>query len=383
MRKLFCLLLICTAAFFEGCERKVPAAPAALPEVRGVKLRSLPFTPSQLVIAEVKPMDEVNLVARVEGFLRKRHFKEGARVKKGQLLFEIEPELYQAKVKAAQAKLTKARVASKNADTDYKRQRQLLSTKAVSERSFDRVEAAKLESDADVKNAEAELEIARQNLSYTRITAPFDGVVGLSNFSDGNLVNANSGTLATVVKNDVMRVEFVVSELQLLNLLHRRKNAARDFKFELITQDGKVYPHPGKISFWDNKVNTSTGTFRIQAEFPNTNGALTAGMFGRVRMTSLKAQQALIVPEEALMVDQAGEYLYTVSADGTVSRRNVKIAYREKGFAAVKSGVKSGMIVIDSGVQHVRPGGKCKVQLHEPAFKNSAVKTVPPGKKNK
>ena len=185
------------------------------------------------------------------------------------------------------------------------------------------------------------------------------------------------------MKNDVVRVEFVVSELQLLNLLHRRKDAAGNFKFELITQDGKVYPHPGKISFWDNKVNTSTGTFRIQAEFPNTNGALTAGMFGRVRMTSLKPQQALIVPEEALMVDQAGEYLYTVAADGTVARRNVTVAYREKGFAAVKSGVKAGEVVIDAGVQHVRPGGKCKAQLHEPVFGNAAVKAVTTGKKKK
>ena len=383
MRKIIGALLIGAAAFFAGCDRKAPAAPAALPEVRALKLKMLPFTPSQVVIAEVKPMDEVNLVARVEGFLRKRHFKEGARVKKGELLFEIEPELYQAKVKAAQAKLVRARVVSRNADTDYKRQRRLLSTKAVSERSFDKVEAAKLEADADVRSAEAELEIARQNLSYTRITAPFDGVIGLSNFSDGNLVNANSGTLATVVKNDVVRVEFVVSELQLLNLLHRRKDAAGNFKFELITQDGKVYPYPGKISFWDNKVNTSTGTFRIQAEFPNPDGTLTAGMFGRVRMTSLQAQKALIVPEEALMVDQAGEYLYTVAADGTVSRRNVTVAYREKGFAAVKSGVKAGEVVIDAGVQHVRPGGKCKVQLHEPVFGNAAVKAVTTGKKKK
>ena len=356
---------------FCGCDRKAPPQSVALPEVRGIKVSLLPYNPAQVVIAEVKASDEVNLVARVEGFLKKRYFHEGSRVKKGALLFEIEPELYQAKVKAAQAKLTRAQVVQKNADTDYRRQRQLLSTKAVSERTFDKVEAAKLEADADVKSAEAELEIARKNLSYTRITAPFDGVIGLSNYSEGNLVNAGSGTLATIVKNDVMRVEFSVSELQLLRNLKQKKNAIDNFKFELITQDGKVYPYAGKVSFWDNKVNTGTGTFLIQAEFPNPKGALTAGMFGRIRMTLLKAPKGLIVPLESLAVDQAGEYLYAVSPDGKVSRRNVTIEYRGKDFAVVKSGIKAGDVIIDAGLQHVRPGAKCKVQLHD--FKISKV----------
>ena len=368
MLKIIGAFLICATAFFAGCDRKAPAAPAALPEVRALKLKMLPYTPSQVVIAEVKPMDEVNLVARVEGFLRKRHFKEGARVKKGELLFEIEPELYRARVKAAQAKLTRARVAAKNADTDYRRQRQLLTTKAVSERTFDRVEAAKLEADADVKSAEAELEIAQKDLSYTRITAPFDGVVGLSNYSEGNLVNAASGTLATLVRNDIVRVEFSVSELQLLKMLDRTGAGRDDFKFELITQDGKVYPEKGKLSFWDNKVNTGTGTFRIQAEFPNPQRHLTPGMFGRIRMTLLKPRKGVIVPEEALMVDQAGEYLYTVAPDGRVARRNVQASYREKGFAVIKNGLKAGEVIIDAGTQHVRPGAKCRVKLHELAF---------------
>ena len=376
-----CCCLLALAVILTGCGKKNAPAPAPLPEVKGVKLRLLPYNPGQQVIAEVKASDEVNLVARVEGFLQKRNFAEGSRVKKGQVLFEIEPELYQAKVKAAEAKLTRAKVVQKNADTDYRRQRQLLTTKAVSERTFDKVEASKLEADADVKSAEAELEIARKNLSYTKITAPFDGQMGLSNYSEGNLVNSSSGTLATIVNNDVVRVEFVVSELNLLKELKQKKNAVDNFKFELITQDGKVYPFPGKISFWDNKVNTSTGTFRIQAEFPNPNHTLTAGMFGRVRITLLKNAQGIIVPEEALMVDQAGEYLYIVAADGSVSRRNVKVSYRSNGFAVIESGVKAGETVIDSGIQHVRPGAKCKVQLHELEWRSSTVKSRNNGEK--
>ena len=383
MRKLLCLFAAVSAFLFAGCEPEKKAVPAPLPEVKAVKLKKVPVNRSQIVIAQVKALDEVNLVARVEGFLRKRYFKEGSRVKKGTLLFEIEPELYQAKVKAAEAQLTRARVAQKNADTDYKRQRQLLMTKSVSERTFDKVEATKLEADADVKNAEASLEIAKQDLSYTRICAPFDGVIGLSNYSDGNLVNSASGSLATIVRNDLVRVEFVVSELQLLKVLKQKKNAVENFKFELITQDGKVYPVPGKISFWDNKVNTSTGTFRIQAEFANPNGTLTPGMFGRIRMTARNAQAQIVVPEEALMSDQAGDYLYCAAPDGTVSRNNVTIDFRENGFAVIKSGVKPGDVVIDAGIQHVRPGGKCKVQLHELAWRSAAPETKGSGDKAK
>lgn len=381
MRKICFLAAAVLSLLFAGCDRKAPAPAPQLPSVKAVAAAEHTYSPSQVVIAEVKPFDEVNLVARVEGFLRKRCFTEGSRVKKGALLFEIEPELYQAKVKAAQAKLTKARVAQKNADTDYKRQRQLLTTKAVSERTFDRIEANKLEADADVKSAEADLEIAQRDLSYTKITAPFDGVVGLSNYSVGNLVNSSSGTLATVVKNDVVRVEFVVSELQLLNMIEKNAKAKDNFKFELLTQDGKLYPYPGKIAFWDNKVNVNTGTFRIQAEFPNPKGMLTAGMFGRVRFSPQKGGKGLIIPEEALMVDQAGEYVYVVSPDGTVSRRNIKIAYRGKDFLVVQKGLKAGEIVIDAGVQHVRPGSKCKVQLHP--FFAAAKSEKKSGKKSK
>ena len=348
-----------------GCKRKVQAASRPVPEVNAVKLQQLPYRPSTLVIAEVKAFDEVNLVARVEGYLRKRHFKEGSLVKKNQLLFEIEPEVYQARVKYAEAKLAKARAAQKNADTDYNRQRKLLTTKAVSEQNYDKAEAAKLEADAEVKSAEADLQLARQDLSYTRIFAPFDGSVGLSTYSEGNLVNSSSGTLATVVRNDPVRVEFVISELQLLFLARERAENEDPLEFKLLTQDGKEHSREGKISFWDNKVNTSTGTFRIQAEFENPEGLLTPGMFCRIRIRVRKALKGILVPEEALMMDQAGEYVYAVGPDGVVSRRNVKVSYREKGFAVTSSGVKPGDVVIDEGTQQVKPGAKARAKLHD------------------
>ena len=380
MRDLFLCFAGVFLLAFSGCDRKVPEHKTVIPEVSAIKLAPAPYSPSGVLIAEAKAFDEVNLVARVEGFLKKRLFTEGAKVKKGELLYEIEPEIYMAKVKAAQAKLTKAQAARNNADTDYKRQRQLLSAKAVSERTYDRVEAAKLEADADVKAAEAELELAKQNLAYTQIRAPFDGVIGLSNYSEGNLVNPNSGTLATVVKTDPMRVEFAISENQLLDLAGNKGDRRNRLEFRFLTQDGKIYPFPGKISFWDNKINTTTGTFRVQAQFPNPDGKLTAGMFGRILMRTKTPRKGLLIPEEALMQDQAGEYVYIITPEGTVARRNVKITYREKGMAVISSGVKAGDIVIDSGLQHVRPGGKAKAKLH---IFSGVTKDKQPEKKSK
>ena len=361
----FTLFSLAALLIGTGCNRKAQAAPRPAPEVKAVKVQKLPYRPSTLVIAEVKAFDEVNLVARVEGYLRKRLFKEGSRVKKNQLLFEIEPEVYQARVKYAEAKLAKAQATQKNADTDYNRQRKLLTTKAVSEQNYDKAEAAKLEADADVKSAEADLQLARQNLSYTKIYSPFDGNVGLSAYSEGNLVSSSSGTLATVVRNDPVRVEFVIPERLLLDIAREKDGDGDVLDFTLLTQDGKVYPHPGKISFWDNKVNTSTGTFRIQAEFRNPEGLLTTGMFCRIRIRLKNPTTGILTPEESLMVDQAGEYVYVVGSDGTVARRNVKVSYRGKGFAAISSGLKAGDVVVDEGIQQVKPGGKAKAKLRD------------------
>ena len=184
------MFLIAGAAtlLLAGCEKEAPA-PAAPPQVEVITAAEAPIAETIPAVGVAKAYDEVNLVARVEGYLVNRNFKEGQEVKKDQLLYEIEPVLYRAQVEAAEAELAKAKANLANAVEQYNRQQTLLKGDATSERAFQNAEADKLSAEADVRGCQARLETANQNLEYTRISAPFDGWVGLSAVSTGNLVN--------------------------------------------------------------------------------------------------------------------------------------------------------------------------------------------------
>ncbi|MDR0931783.1 MAG: efflux RND transporter periplasmic adaptor subunit [Victivallales bacterium] len=366
MRSRFYPIVLCIAVFvvvLNGCrEKSAPVAPKP-PTVNVVPATEGYILESSTVIAAVKADDEVNLVARVEGFLIKRLFEEGKPVKKGQLLYEIEPEIYNAKVKAAEAELEKSYANQKNANIEYERQKTLDAQDATSKRAFDNATAGKQEADAEVKGAEANLALAKQNLSYTKIFSPFDGQIGLNTYSVGNLVGQSSGTLATVVKVDPARVEFVITELELIKLLQSRKDTETpDVRIRLFLQDGTEYNQAGKISYWSNEINTSTGTLQMQAVFPNPKRELVAGMFARVTIGPAEPLHALMIPLVALMTDQAGDYVYVVDPAGKVKRCNVALGYRDKQNVVVESGLAPGDKVIVEGIQKVRPGGSATPQ---------------------
>ena len=354
-------LLLAAGVVGGGCtEEKHAAVETPLPKVEVVPATEGYIDEAATAIGELKPFNEVALVARVEGFLKKRNFEEGQLVRAGQLLYEIEPEIYEAKVKAAEGAVEKARAAKQNADGDYDRQKQLIGDDATSKRAFDNASAAKMEADAALKSAEAELALAKQNLSYTKIFAPFDGRISLSKFSEGNLVNQSSGTLASVVSVDPMRAEFVITEPDLLRLQQFRKGdkSIPPLRIRLLRQDGSEYPHQGKISYWDNRVNPTTGTFRIQAVFPNPGQDLVPGMFVKISIAPETPRKTLLIPLQAIMNDQAGEYVYVVDPSGTVVRRDIRVSFRNRRLAVVAEGLNPGEQVITSGTQKVRPGAK-------------------------
>ncbi len=356
-----------------GCrEAKKPV------EEKAVSVLTVPATPGFLLqsasaIGSVKANDEVNLVARVEGFLEKRLFEEGQSVKKGQLLYQIEPDVYAARLKAAEAALEKAKANQQNAAIEYDRQKTLVGKDATSERAFDNATATRREADAEVKSAEAELALAQRNLDYTKISAPFDGMVGLSAVSEGNLVDKSTGTLATVVSVDPVRVEFVINELDLIELQRLRVDRHMpDLRVRLFLQDGSEYGEPGEISFWDNRISSTTGTLRMQALFPNSKRQLVAGMFVRIAVGPAEPIASLLLPQTAVMTDQAGEYVYAVGADKRVVRRDIVTGYRDGGNLVVESGLEPGELVIVEGVQKVRPGS-----LAAPVADEAALKRIP------
>ncbi len=372
-----CLLPAVLCLILSGCDPK-PAPTAASPEVEVLPAAVGPVRETITAIGETKADEKVDLVARVEGFLKKRNFKEGQPVKKGDLLFEIEPEMYDAEVKAAQAGLEKSLAARKNADIDYERQSKLAKEDATSGRAYDNAAARKMEADAEVEAAEAALTKAKQNLSYTKIYAPFDGWIGLAPISEGNLVGRTSGTLASVVRTNPMRVEFVLNEMDLLTLLRGKKKGQTrpEVRVQLYTQDGREYDAEGKISFWDNRIDPDSGTLRLQAVFPNPDGKLIPGMFTRIKLSPPKPREALLVPLTAVMTDQAGDYVYIVDKDGIVRRRTLKTGYRDETHVVAIDNLAPGEEIIVNGIQKVRPGMKVKavpVKTADTAVPSAAV----------
>jgi membrane fusion protein (multidrug efflux system) len=345
-----------------GCKPQPKAPEAKPPEVKVTMVETGAINQYLTTIGSVIAYDEVQLVARVEGFLLKRNFTEGQMVKKGDLLYEIEPDQYISNGKAAEAQLEHAKAGQKNAEIEYARQKSLLDQKATSQREYDNAQAGRMKADADVANAEAQLAIARLQLSYTKIYAPFDGWVGLTRYGEGNLVGQNNEILATVQRVDPMRVEFVLTELDVIKLMkyyYRGPETDHDgLRVRLFLQNGDEYGGKGQIKFWDNRINTNTGTLKLQALFENPENILVPGMFVRVRIESARPTEAPVIPLIAVIKDQSGEYVYIVDRDDTVRRRTIQTGFKTERFAIVTAGLAVGERVITDGLQKVRPGVK-------------------------
>lgn len=351
------ILFFLAAIFAAGCvkkEKPVPAPPSVtvVPAVMGNVVSATEL------IGQAKAYDEVDLVARVQGFLTKINFKEGTTVTKGQLLFQIEEDQYQALVESAQAILMKAKAVFDNAETNYNRQKKLFEGDATAKKNLDDATAAYTEAKANVMEAEADLTTANLNLGYTTINAPFDGRIGFYTYSEGNLVGSASKRLANVVKLDPMRIQFNISEVDLVDLrLNRVKdNAAANNEYVVTVQfqNGTLYAQEGKISFADNKINSSTGTILVEALFPNPDQVLMPGMYVKVAIKDKEQKPALLIPQSSIQESQLGKFVLVVGTDNKVSQRVIKTGIKSGPSIQVVEGLKAGDMVIVEGLQKVR-----------------------------
>ena len=310
-------------------------------------------------------LEFVEIRARVEGWLDGVHFSPGSRVKKGDLLFVIDPRPFQAQVDQSEAALKGKQADLKLKQANLKRAEQLLSTSSISRLQYDVQKAEESVAVAQVGIAEADLKKAKLDLAYTQLTAPIDGRVSRNYVDIGNLVGAKEKTLLTEIVNDSsVYVYFDVSERDLLMLLRMWPNIETEKPSDrakppayLQLADETGYPHAGNVDFAESRVDPSTGTLRVRAIFSNEKGLLVPGLFGRVRVPIVQ-KEALLVPELAVGFSQAGRYVLVVNKDQIVEQRPVKTGQLEGTLRVIEEGLAKDEWVVVNGIQRARPGAR-------------------------
>jgi RND family efflux transporter MFP subunit len=367
-----CRVAFALAAFgiLSACEQNtfVPPPPpkvdVAVP-VQGSFTRYLEAT------GNTAPVKNVDLVARVQGFLQSIEYNDGAFVKEGTPLFTIEPETYKLKLEQAQAAETGAQATLRQAEADYKRQQELVQRQAVSQATLDTSTATRDNAQASLLQAQVNTKIAAVNYGYTHVAAPFDGVVSAHLVSVGELVGATSPTqLATIVALDPIWVNFNVNEQDVLRIraeARRRGMTADDLRqlpIEVGTQTETGFPHKGRLDYAAVTLNQSTGTLPVRGVLPNSDRGLLPGFFVRVRVPIDREQNALFVPDVALGADQAGRYLLVVNGENVVEQRKVRVGpLQDGGLRVIEEGLKPDDRVVTAGLLHAIPGQKVDPQL--------------------
>ena len=293
--------------------------------------------------------------AQVTGYLLKQNYREGSEVKKGELLFQIDPRPFQAALDQAKAKLAQDQALQGETEMDVKRYTPLAKEQAISQQELDDEVQSNLSAKAQVKADEAAVEGAQINLGYTRITSPIDGVAGLAQAQIGDLVGQSSGSILTTVSTiDPVRVYFQVSEQSYLTFWRKligADNTNADFPLQLILTDGSVYPEKGRFFFADREVNPNTGTLQIAGLFSNADFVLRPGQYGRVRAQTQVITNAIVVPQRAVTELQGGYQVTTVTETNSVHLQNVTVGEQNGSTWVIQSGLKPGDHLVVEGTQ--------------------------------
>jgi membrane fusion protein, multidrug efflux system len=305
--------------------------------------------------------------ARVAGIVLQRTFREGGEVKAGEVLFRIDPAPFQATFNSAQAVLAKTEANLAQANLKVQRYRPLVETSAISKQDYDDALTAQQQTGADVASAKAALETARLNLGYATVAAPISGHIGRALVTEGALVGQSEATpLAVVQQLDPIYVNLTQSSTELLQLKQavasgQLKSVGQgQAKVTLVTEDGRIYPHSGKLLFSDISVDESSGAILIRAEFPNPQRALLPGMYVRARLEQAVNEGAIAIPQQAVMRGTDGASVLLVGADGKVSSQPVATDSVQNGKWIVSKGLKAGDSVIVEGMQKTKPGATVK-----------------------
>ncbi len=374
----FCLVVI---GLIVGATRpkRVSGAPSgASPDVEVVQVEQKDVPIYGEWIGTLDGLTNADVRAQVTGYIMKQGYQEGAFVKKGQLLFEIDPRPFQAALDQSEGQLAQAKALLANSQAvqgrtqlDVERYTPLAKEQAASQQDLDNAvqnnlaaKATVATAEAQIRTGEAAVETAKINLDFTRLVAPIDGIAGQAQLQVGALVNLSSGPVTSVSTVDPIKVYFTAGEPQYLAWRKRfptettRQAAAKSLRLELILADGSPYPHEGTFYFADRQVNQSTGAIRLAGLFPNPNNILRPGGYGKVRAVIRLQQGALLVPQRAVSELQGGYQVAVVAADDKVSIRTVTVGDRVGTQWIIAEGLNPGERVVAEGVQKVRSGAR-------------------------
>jgi RND family efflux transporter MFP subunit len=354
-------VLIC-GSLFVGCSRKPAQTAAPPPEVLVTTV-----TPHDVprVLERVATLDgfiNANINAQVQGYIVSRDYQEGSVVKKGDLLFQIDPRPFEAALAQAKGTLARDKANQVKADADEKRAMDLFKKKVISDQERDTATAAADSTRANVEADEAAVKQAEINLGYTKIIAPIDGVTGFANNQVGDLVGPSTGPLTTMSQIDPIKAVVTAGEGPFTDFVSRHPDATernayvKTLDFDLILGNGEVYPKKGKFYALDRNIDTRTGSIRYYVTFPNPGNILRPGQFGNVRFVADIKKGAMVIPQEAVNELQGSYQVAVVDENNKVSIRPVKMGERIGAMWEVTEGLKPGDKVVVQGLQKAREG---------------------------
>lgn len=361
-RALAAMLILAILMASAACGDRSTFVPPPPPKVTVSQPVKQPVTDYLEFTGNTQAINTVQLKARVEGYLEKVFFKDGDRVQKGQLLFLIQQNTYEAKLKQAEAEILSQKAKLFHAQTEYVRFTKLVTQKAAAQTDVDNWLYQRDAAQAAVMSAEAQRDLARLNLSYTKVTSPFDGRIGRRLKDPGNLVGAGEATLlADVDQIDPLYVYFTINERDLLDITQDTKESVdavirKDIPLYLGLANEEGYPHKGYLDFASISLNATTGTLTLRGVFPNPQGLMLPGLFAKLRVPVTHDKSALLVPTVAIGFDQLGPYLLVVDDKNVVQRRGVKLGTEVKDLTVITEGLKEQEWVITNGLLLAIPG---------------------------
>jgi membrane fusion protein (multidrug efflux system) len=358
-------VVISLSLIFSCKDESVKVIPPQKIKVFRVTTKTVPIY--EEFVGQVFGEKDIPIRARVEGFLDEIHFMEGSNIEKGKLLYVIDPDPQKEAVAAKQSMVAQANTLLIQKESDLNRIKPLAALDAVSKRELDMAQAQRDAAISSLKAANADLNIAKINLSYTRILSPIDGIIGRTLAREGEFVgkNPNPVILNTVSDISNIRVQFFLSENEYLRIAEKYSKAQRDstegaevkkIAVELYLSNGNLFNQKGLLDFIDRNIDTSTGTILVQATFPNPDKIIRPGQFVRVKVKVMDLQDALLVPQKCLIELQGQYSVLIVNKENKIETVQVVIGEKIPGYTIIKSGIKSGDQVILEGLQKAKPG---------------------------